>query len=107
MPGLMSLLTAPPNGLRISRCERAAYESVKKATISRAKRSDCMRMLGAGSKQIRGFDCVIIISHCVFRFRQADMEYDAHRATGSRSLSRLRFETHTTPLRSHSAEGVA
>jgi len=36
----------PPNGLRISRRKRAAYESAKMATISRAKRSDCMRVLG-------------------------------------------------------------
>ena len=36
----------PPNELRISRRKRAAYESAKIATISRAKRSDCMRVLG-------------------------------------------------------------
>jgi hypothetical protein len=36
----------PPNGLRISRRERAAQEGIKKGTISRAKRSDCMRVLG-------------------------------------------------------------
>jgi hypothetical protein len=35
--------------LRFSRRERAAYESAKKATISRAKRSDCMRMLDRAS----------------------------------------------------------
>src|SRR6266511_4643975 len=35
-----------PNGLRISRRERAAYESTKMPTISRAKRSGCMRRLG-------------------------------------------------------------
>jgi len=35
----------PPNGLRISRRKRAASESTKIATISRAKRSDCMRVL--------------------------------------------------------------
>jgi hypothetical protein len=34
-----------PNGLRISRRKRAAYASIKKGTISRAKRSDCMRVL--------------------------------------------------------------
>jgi hypothetical protein len=33
--------------LRISRRERAAPESIKKAKILRAKRSDCMRVLGA------------------------------------------------------------
>jgi hypothetical protein len=32
--------------LRISRRKRAAPESDKKATISGAKRSDCMRVLG-------------------------------------------------------------
>ena len=36
-----------PNGLRISRRERTTYESAKIATISRAKRSDCMRVLAA------------------------------------------------------------
>src|SRR3954465_1509709 len=37
--GLTTTLPQPPNGLRISRRKRAAYESVKIGTISRAKRS--------------------------------------------------------------------
>src|SRR5690242_258907 len=36
----------PSNGLRISRRKRAAPECAKIAMISRAKRSDCMRVLG-------------------------------------------------------------
>src|SRR5689334_3970408 len=40
----------PPNELRISRRERAAQEGTKKAMISRAKRSDCMRVFG-GSRR--------------------------------------------------------
>ena len=35
----------PPNGLRISRRERAAQDDIKKGTILRAKRSGCMRGL--------------------------------------------------------------
>jgi len=37
----------PPNEWRISRRERAARDDAKIRTISRAKRSDCMRVLGA------------------------------------------------------------
>jgi len=42
---LAQALNVRPNGLRISRRKRAAYENAKIATISRAKRSDCMRVL--------------------------------------------------------------
>jgi len=40
-----------PNVLRISRRKRAAYESAKMPMISRAKRSDCMRVLGGAGWQ--------------------------------------------------------
>jgi hypothetical protein len=46
----------PSNGLAFSCRERAASESAKIATISRAKRSDCMRVLGgeAGFVSVQG-----------------------------------------------------
>ena len=43
---LIEKTCGPPNELRISRRERAAQETVKIVTISRAKRSGCMRMFG-------------------------------------------------------------
>ena len=58
-------LAVRPNASRISRRKRAARESAKMPTISRAKRSDCMRVLGAGSMFDRAFDLEGIISCCV------------------------------------------
>jgi hypothetical protein len=58
--------------LRISRRERAAPECAKIATISRAKRSDCMRVLDGRWLHIYGcLDIVVIMGTMIVEMHSA------------------------------------